>query len=244
MATIQQEGPTSSLTGQATAMIPAAAGWTEHDDWVQVPATWGVYLRLLQARGERPRPRYTFFNKRLTIVSPGPSHEARKKRVGVLIEDMFLLLKIRYQPYGSETLLKQERSRAGTEGDDCYYLNNIAAVRGKDRFVMGQDPPPDLAVEVVISHPEGDALDAYRTFGVREVWVCKRSEITFLVLGPDGQYAASPTSACLPFLTSEELTPWVFREDLPDEFSVRELFRAWVLETLAPRLHANPPGNP
>jgi len=242
MAVTHQEGQTESLIGQAVVAIPAAVGRTEHDDCVQIPATWGAYLRLLKAKGERPKPRYTFFHKRLTIVSPGPSHEARKKRIGVLIEDMFLLLKIRYQPYGSVTLLKRERSRAGTEGDDCYYLNNIAVVRGKDQFVMGRDPAPDLAVEIVISHREDDALAAYRLFGVREVWVCKRSEVTFLVLGTDNRYAVSQTSACMPFLASEELSPWVFRDDLPDEFSVRECFRDWVLETLAPRLRANPPG--
>ena len=46
----------------------------------------------------------------------------------------------------------------------------------------------------------------------------------------------SPTSACLPFLTSDELTPWVYRQDLPDEIALRGLFRRWVSDVLAPRL--------
>ncbi|MCA1684377.1 MAG: Uma2 family endonuclease, partial [Planctomycetia bacterium] len=102
----------------------------------------------------------------------------------------------------------------GTEPDTSYYLTHINHLRGKRKVVMGQDPPPDLVVEVVVSHPEGDALEAYRRFGVREVWVCKESGLEFLVLGADGQYAGSPVSACFPFLTSEELAPWVYRDDL------------------------------
>jgi hypothetical protein len=43
------------------------------------------------------------------------------------------------------------------------------------------------------------------------------------------------TSACLPFLKSEELSFWAFRQDLPDESELRYQFRAWVTETLAAR---------
>ncbi len=233
--------PTTTTQEDQTASPPLTPKRLGGDRWVRIPATWGVYLQLLKSRGDDPKPRYTFINQRLTILSPGPSHEARKKRVGYFIEEMFQSLKIRFQPYGGVTLLRREKFRAGTEGDDCYYLNNIAAVRGKHEFIMGRDPAPDLAVEVVISHSEADALAAYALFGVREVWVCKRFEVVFLVLGPDGKYTLSPTSACLPFLSSEELTPWIYRDDVPDEFSVRELFRAWVVETLAPRPRPQPP---
>jgi hypothetical protein len=62
--------------------------------------------------------------------------------------------------------------------------------------------------------------------------------LKFLVLGADGHYAQSATSACLPFIISaDELSPWVYRQDLPDETALRRLFRGWVETTLAPRLH-------
>ena len=102
-------------------------------------------------------------------------------------------------------------------------------------------PTPDdvlLLIEVAdatLQYDRTTKLALYARFGVREVWICERSELYFLALGADGRYAASATSKCLPFLTSAELTPWAYRQDLRDESEVRFLFRAWVNETLAPR---------
>lgn len=206
------------------------------DDCVVIPATWGTYLRLLADRGDRGRPKYTFLDGRLTVVSPGLPHEIHKCRLGGLIEEMLIGLRIKFRPCGSVTLLKSRRSREGTEADASNYLTNLATMIGKRKLVMGVDPPPDLAVEVVVSRSERDALEAYRRFGVREVWVCRRMGLEFLVLGQDGQYQSSSTSAVLPFLASEELDPWIFRDDPPSETQIRRLFRARVQETLAPRL--------
>jgi Uma2 family endonuclease len=202
----------------------------------QFPASWATYQRLLKDRGDRDRPKYTFFNGRLTIVSPGSPHETLKKRVSGLIEDICIDLRIPFLGFGSTTYLKSAKPRAGTEPDESYYLTNIDLIRAKEHIVMGQDPAPDLVVEVVASHPLGDTLEVYRRFGVREVWVCKRSKLLFLVLGPDGRYAPTTTSACLPFLKADELNLWAYRHDLPNESELRYQFRAWVTETLAPRV--------
>jgi Uma2 family endonuclease len=207
------------------------------DHWVRVPATWGAYKRLLKARGERGQPRYTFVDGRLTIVTKSHTHEWIKLRIGGLIEDILVDLLIDFHPSGEVTLFKSSGSRAGNEADQSYYLTNIARIRRKKNLVMGRDPAPDLAVEVVISHPEDDALEAYRRFGVREVWVCKEAELEFLVLGADGQYVASPTSVLLPFLASVELAEWLFRDDFASEPQFRHAFRAWVAGTLGPRHH-------
>jgi Uma2 family endonuclease len=206
------------------------------DPWQQIPATWATYQRLLRDRGERNRPKYTYLNRRLTIVSPGAPHETLKKRVAGLIEDICVGLRVPFLAYGETTYLKEEKQRAGTEADESYYLTRLDLVRGKEHLVMGLDPAPDLVVEVVATHPLGDAIEVYRRFGVREVWVCKRAEVLFLVLGPDGRYTRSASSACLPFLQADEFTVWAYRQDLPNESELRYLFRAWVLETLSPRL--------
>ena len=105
---------------------------------------------------------------------------------------------------------------------------------------MGVDPPPDLVVEVVISHPEMKALEAYGRFGVREVWVCKKSGLEFFVLGENGRYVTSPHSVCLPFLSSKELEPWVYQDHRGNDTRVLKQFRAWVAETLAPRHQQDP----
>ena len=208
--------------------------------WLQVPATWETYLGLLRDRGERSRPKYTFCDGRLTIVSPGAPHETIKTRVGGLIEEVLIGLRVPSLMFGSTTYLKESEPRAGKEPDESYDRTRLDLVRGKDRIVMGVDPPPDLVVEVVATNPLGDTLEVYRRFEVREVWVCKRSEVAILVLGPDGRYARSPTSAGLPFLQADEITHWAYRQNLPNETELRYAFRVWVAETLAGR--ARPPG--
>ena len=100
---------------------------------------------------------------------------------------------------------------------------------------MGEDPPPDLAVEMVISRPVKDALSAYQILGVKEVWVCTRSKLVILVLTKKGTYKSSKKSRLLPFLSAKELTPWIYRDDL-NEMVARRTFRAWVAEELLPRV--------
>jgi Uma2 family endonuclease len=213
-----------------------------NDDCVEIPATWGGYLRLLADRGEKSRPRYIFLDGRLTIVSPGVPHEFYKSRLGGLIGDLLVGLRIPYRPSGSVTLLKGRRSREGTEADVSYYLTNRDVFQPrKRRLVMGEDPPPDLAIEVVVSHSESHALEAYRRFGVREVWVIKETGLEFLILGADARYTPAMESGLLPFLSTDDLAPWLFRDDLDDEGALRLEFRDWVLNTLAPRV--NDPAN-
>jgi Uma2 family endonuclease len=206
------------------------------DVWLQVPATWGAYVRLLRAREDGANPRYIYRGGRLTIVSPGIPHESIKLRLSWLIETILVELGIPFLGSGAVTLKQAGPRKKGVEGDTSDYLTNLDRVLGKKTLEMGTDPPPDLEVEVVISHPVREALSVHASFGVREVWVCKRSGLTFLALGDDGRYHSTPLSVSLPFLSSEELAPWVFGEGFPDEIALRRAFRAWVVGTLAPRL--------
>lgn len=205
------------------------------DQWVVIPASWETYCALMEERGEKGRPRYTFLDGRLTVVWPGHSHEEIRKRIAGMLEDILVGLMIDAHASGQVTLLRDSRTRAGTEADESYYLTNIDRVRGKKDLVMGVDPPPDLVVEVVFSNPEDDALEAYRRLGVREVWVCKGSELLFLTAGADGQFERSPVSAVLPFVVADELAEWLYRSEYPSDTRMRHAFRAWVSETLAPR---------
>jgi Uma2 family endonuclease len=208
----------------------------EGDAWLQIPATWGAYERLLRSKGDRYWPKYIYRDGELTIVSPSHTHEFFRRRLGEMIGDLFVELGIPYHPTGSVTLKAGPPRKKGVEGDDSFYLRDIQRVRKIKVFVMGVEPPPDLILEVVVSHPVEEALEVYASFGVPEVWVCGESGITFLVLGEGGSYQASASSACMPFLTSDELYPWVVAQEYPDEVAFRRAFREWVGTTLDPRL--------
>jgi Uma2 family endonuclease len=170
------------------------------DQWVQMPATWEAYTALAEARGERAAPRYTFLDGRLTALRFGLWHEMLNCRLTGLLDEILVSLNISFHPTGRVTLQKPRPPRVGTEGDASYYLSNLDRIHRNSELLMGRDPAPDLMIEVVLSHFEGDAIEVYRQIGVREVWVCREKELEFLVLGTDGRFTPSPTSSLLPFL--------------------------------------------
>jgi hypothetical protein len=102
-------------------------------------------------------------------------------------------------------------------------------------FILKVDPPPDLAIEVVVSHDADDAVEVYRRFRVPEVWICDENQRTILVLQSDGHYVPSERSRAFGFLTASESHSWVSRsQDSSDAAWIKEL-RRWVAEVLAPR---------
>lgn len=216
----------------------ATTGSTREADGDQLVALenmdWEGYRAFLRLRGERRRPKVVYLDGRLTLMSPGYAHERLKKRLGGLIEIALEGLGVPFVAAGSTTL-RRKRGRGGVEGDETYYLRNLAALRGKRRIDLRVDPPPDLAVEVVVSHEADDAVEVYRRLGVPEVWVCGEAELTFLLLDERGAYAASETSRAIPGLAASEARPWVIRDDFPDDFEWRRALRRWVAEVLAPR---------
>jgi Uma2 family endonuclease len=57
--------------------------------------------------------------------------------------------------HGSATF-RREDLRKGFEPDSWFYIQNAAAVRGKEEIALGLDPPPDLVVEVDIASESVD----------------------------------------------------------------------------------------
>jgi Uma2 family endonuclease len=238
LATAAKQAETSAVPPDFKEVLSESA------EFMQVPATWGAYLRLVKARGDLARPKYTYLDGVLTIMSPGYNHEHLKSRLSWMVETALVLLPVNFLASGELTLRRGGRKwRKAAEGDASYYLTNLDKVAGKARVRMSEGPPPDLVVEVVISHDADESLKVYAAFGVREVWVCDARRLRFLVLGGDGAYAETPTSVCLPFLSAEEFGYWTHRQDVALEAEVRGLFFRWVTDVLAPRARPQaPPG--
>lgn len=195
---------------------------------------WTGYSSILELRGARSLPKVVFLDGRLTLMSPSYIHERLKKLLGGFIELTLEGLGIRFVAAGSTTL-RRERRKGGVEGDETYYLKDLAALRVKARLDLRVDPPPDLAVEVVVSHDADDAVEVYRRLGVSEVWICSEERMSFLTLHDDGAYAVSETSLAIPGLSAAEAHSWIVRDDFPDDFEWRRALRRWVVEVLLPR---------
>jgi Uma2 family endonuclease len=194
---------------------------------------WKGYSTLLRLRGERYVPRIVYLDGTVWLMSPGFPHERLKKRLGWVVEVIVEELDIPCIAAASTTF-RRRTTRGGVEGDQTYYLANLAGVRDKKKLHLKTDPPPDLAIEAVDSHDAEAAMEVYRRLRVPEVWVCDQAELIIMVLQANGRYAASETSASFPFLGAADVFDWVHRPAAGTDTEWLKGLRRWVRTTLKP----------
>jgi len=84
-------------------------------------------------------------------VSPTAKHEWYGELISDLVKLLARELRIDILSLGRTTFRRHDRKR-GFEPDACFYVTHILRVCGKERIDLGTDPPPDIVVEVVVTH--------------------------------------------------------------------------------------------
>ncbi len=97
--------------------------------------SWQQLEGILAELGERRTSRLSYSNGRLEIMVPLPEHEKAKEIIGDMVKILFSERGINYESLGSTTL-KNERMTQAIEPDSCFYIQNQAAVIGKNRLDM------------------------------------------------------------------------------------------------------------
>src|SRR5260370_41800999 len=113
--------------------------------------------------------------------------------MGIVSEE----LEIEIQGLGSTTFKREEFER-GFEADSCFYIQNAALVRGKDRLDLPADPPPEIVFEVDITGSSLHKDSIFAQLGVPEVWRYDGENVEILIRSGEG-YRKSNVSAALPF---------------------------------------------
>ena len=193
--------------------------------------SWSTYEALVREIEGHRRLFLTYDDGDLEIMSPSSKHEWGKVLIGRMVEAYTEEFGIPICSLGSTTF-KLEIQHKGLEPDECYYLQHEAQVRGKDDLNLGDDPPPDLAIEVDVAKRVLRRLPIYAALGFPEVWQFVRSEIKVHLLGAEGAYVIGRQSACLPQLPLEKLEEFLRQRGETDETTWIRSFRAWV-RTLA-----------
>ena len=148
--------------------------------------SWRAYEALLAWRGESARPRITYLEGELELMSPSRYHEKAKTRLGRLFETWCQETGVRAEGAGSWTIRRREVER-GAEPDECYNLDPEV-----------EDPvAPDIAIEVVWTRGGIDKLAVYRKLGVHEVWIWEDGKLQFHLLRGQ-RYVRAARSALLP----------------------------------------------
>ena len=188
--------------------------------------SWSTYVAMLADEDSR-RGRMAFDQGVLEIMSPSIRHENAKKLLGRLLQAATEELGVEILSAGSLTMKREDLDR-GIEPDECYYIAHAAAVLGKDEIDLAIDPPPDVAIEIDITHSSLNKLAIYAALGVPEVWRYDGESLTIRVRGGDGQYRIVERSAALPVLTVTDLVRYLNRRHAEGETKLVREFRRWL----------------
>lgn len=191
--------------------------------------SWQQLENILQEMGESRAARISYSHGWLEIIVPLPEHEKDKEFIGDLVKILLDQLKIDFEPFGSTTL-KNERMRQAVEPDTCFYIQNQAAVIGKNRLDLIIDPPPDLAIEIDIT--SRTRFDNYELLGVPELWRYTPQGLEISLL-QQGKYIKSYQSPNFPDIAIIELVNEYVQQclTLGRSQAIRN-FRNWLANNL------------
>jgi Uma2 family endonuclease len=191
-------------------------------------ASWELYERLLRDIGDRPI-RITHDQGKLEMMSPLPERERPKKIIGRMIEAMSVELGMEVASLGSTTFRRRDKAR-GLEPDECYYFKHERQMRGRRRLNLKKDPPPELVVEIDITHRSIEREPIYAVLGVPEIWRWDGMQLQCLLLASDGAYHVRARSLAFPALAPADLTRFIRMRGRVGENAIVRKFLEWVRE--------------
>ncbi|WP_204140690.1 Uma2 family endonuclease [Halomicronema sp. CCY15110] len=192
---------------------------------------WATYLALIHDLEAEPSKRLTYNQGTLEIMVPLPPHERYKSLMGRLVEVTTEETETEIASLGSTTWSREDLQK-GLEADECFYIQNEPAVRGKNAIDLSVDPPPDLAIEVDNTQSSLNRLEIYAAIGVPEVWRFDGEALLIYRL-VSGQYQPQETSQVLPILKQTDILQFLQKSQTMGETSWVKEFRQWIREQIA-----------
>ncbi|MBD2773164.1 Uma2 family endonuclease [Iningainema tapete] len=187
--------------------------------------SWQEFEAILEELGEQRAARVAYDHGILEIMSPLPEHEINKVLITNFIEILLEELDIEFLPLGSTTF-KNQFIAQGIEPDNCFYIQNEAVIRGKDRLDLTVDPPPDLALEVDITSRTHPSI--YEGLGVPELWRFEKGNLQINVR-QEGKYVEFSSSPNFPNFPLTQVIPEYLKKCRSEgRNKTMRAFRAWV----------------
>lgn len=193
--------------------------------------SWATYKSLLADFQDSHAAHFAYDRGALEIMAPSAKHEEPNRAIAFLVELLALELNLNVRNLGSTTLTREDLRRS-FEPDTCFYIQNVARVKGKEEIDLTVDPPPDLVIEVDITHPSLDKLPIYAAVGVPEVWRYDGQQIIIFTL--EGEtYQSQPESKAFPGLTSSLLSQFIAQSKTLDRLDWAQRIREWAQQRKA-----------
>lgn len=192
--------------------------------------SWDTYEKILDAFGEHRAVRLHYDEGVLEFMVPLEAHENPSDIIGAFIRRLVVDSGFDIKSMASTTLRRKELQK-GAEPDKCFYIQNESKVRGRE-VDLEKDPPPDLVVEVDITHTDIDKNQLYAKFGVPEFWRFNGQSLTIYQLR-EGQYEEVDKSLSLPWIDKALFYEYLNNcKTLGEAQALRQL-SAWIASHLS-----------
>jgi Uma2 family endonuclease len=185
---------------------------------------WQRYQQILQALGNHRSARLTYDEGTLEITMPLEDHDYAVRLIELFIRVLVVEMSLKIKTMSSTTLDREDLDR-GAEPDGGYYIQNQPLVKGRN-VDLRQDPPPDLIVEVDITHSDINKFQLYAKMGVPEFWRYDGQALRVYQL-QEGQYCEADLSPTFPTVPKTKLYEFL-EQAREDEVEAELALREWV----------------
>ncbi len=186
--------------------------------------TWQAYQQILHALPQSRGARLTYDRGVLEIAMPLEDHEYASELISLFIRIWVGEMGLKLKSLRSTTLDRDDLDR-GAEPDNAYYIQNQPQVAGRT-VNLAHDPPPDLVVEVDITHTDIDKNRLYAALGVPEFWRYNGQEWRIFQLQGEA-YQECDRSPTFPLTDKDDLYRFLDQAQ-QDEIEAEKNFRALV----------------
>ncbi len=185
---------------------------------------WQAYQQILHALGENRSAHLIYDRGILEITMPLEEHEFYSELIGRFIYFLVAEMGRKIKTMGSTRLDREDLDR-GTEPDKAYYIHNQPQVAGKT-VDLKTDPPPDLVVEVDITHTDIDKLQLYANLGIPEFWRYD-GRLWRIYQLEENSYQEVEVSPTFPFVSKTKLYEFLTQAN-EDEIAAEQTLRQWI----------------
>ena len=185
---------------------------------------WDAFKQIQSLLSHKTNARFTYDSGVLEITMPLEIHERFARLIELFVRILVMETGQKMKTMGSTTLDREELLKSA-EPDDCYYIQNYALVADHE-VDLTKDPPPDLVVEVDITHTDINKVRLYAAIGIPEFWRFNGREWQILCL-QESQYVECPTSPTFPTVEKSDLYQYLDLAML-DEIAAETDFRQWI----------------
>lgn len=186
---------------------------------------WQRYQTLRQTLSRERNVRFTYMHGTLEVTMALEIHEFSARLIELFIRILVVERGMKVKTMGSTTLDREMLDKSA-EPDDAYYIQNQPLVTGRD-VDLERDPPPDLVVEVDITHTDINKLQLYSAMEVPEFWRYNGKVWRIYALH-DGQYEEveeSPTFPWVPKMKLYEFLATARHDEVDAELALRQWVR-------------------